>query len=57
MKCFKCGKEMKCRNDICTTFCRMDFLICPNCESNAYIKYNPRTNEIEEVTWKSLNQE
>ena len=52
MKCFKCGKEMKCRNDICTTFCRMDFLICPNCESNAYIKYNPRTNEIEEVTWK-----
>lgn len=57
MKCFECNEEMECKNDVCTTFCRMDFLTCPNCKSEGYIKYNPRTNELEEVTWKNSKAE
>ena len=53
MKCFTCGTEMKCVDDVNEISTRIDFVECPKCKSKADIVYeNNNCEYIKEVNWK-----
>lgn len=51
MKCYTCGEEMVCHDDIVQETARIDWLHCPKCGSWSEIFYR-RDGQKETVLWK-----
>lgn len=51
MECITCKTEMICENDVNDISNRIDWLVCPKCNSVAEIRYGGNGKYIEKVIW------
>lgn len=52
MKCIECDTEMICKDDVNYTSTRIDWLLCPKCNSTAEIEYDNNGEHISKVIWE-----
>lgn len=52
MKCITCKTEMKCENDVNDISTRIDWLVCPKCNSSTEVEYGNNGEYITKLIWE-----